>query len=69
MVGGTVYDQVTVSGPYGSTNVTYNVAGSGRTQSTYCLSCMGICISYPAVKKAYNRLYTKCNMYMGTGKQ
>lgn len=68
MTSGTVYDQVTVSGPFGRTNVTYNVAGSGRTQSSYCAACMGVCISYPAVKRAYERLTSKCTKCKGTGK-
>lgn len=69
MIGGTVYDQITVSGPYGRTNVTYNVGGSGRTQSTYCTKCMGVCISYPDVQKAYARLSSTCSICKGTGKQ
>ena len=67
-ISGTAYDKVTVSGPFGGNNVTYEVAGSGRTQTTYCMKCMGFCISYPDVQKAYNKLWRKCTKCNGTGK-
>ncbi len=67
-ISGTTYDKVTVSGPFGGNNVTYEVAGSGRNQTTYCLKCMGFCISYPDVQKAFNKLWRKCTKCKGTGK-
>lgn len=59
-----VYDTVTVTGPYGRSNVSYNV-GQGRRQNSWCVSCVGVVITSSQYKERMNNLgpkkCTRCN--------
>ncbi|WP_414662890.1 hypothetical protein [Horticoccus sp. 23ND18S-11] len=64
----TVYDTVTVSGPFGRTNVSYSV-GQGRPQSTWCGSCVGVVITSSQYRARMESLGPKkCTRCKGTGK-
>ena len=64
----TVYDTVTVSGPFGRTNVSYSV-GQGRRQSTWCVSCVGVVITSSQYRARMESLGPKkCTRCKGTGK-
>lgn len=60
----TVYDTVTVTGPFGRSSVSYNV-GQGRRQSSWCASCVGVVITSSQYKERMNSLgpkkCTRCN--------
>lgn len=64
----TVYDTVTVSGPFGRTSVSYNV-GQGRRQSSWCASCVGVVITSSQYKQKMDSLGPKkCTRCNGRGK-
>jgi len=64
----TVYDTVTVTGPFGRSSVSYNV-GQGRRQSSWCASCVGVVVTSSQYKERMSSLGPKkCTRCNGKGK-